>query len=144
MTVLAKPLTNVQKQARREAKAKFMATPGAKEKQRQAILNWRAKNPLRFMLSRAKNGATSRGLEFTITEADFDCLPTHCPVLGLELKYPDAQPKQGDSAIASLDRKDNSKGYIPGNVFIISHRANTLKGSISLAELEALLKYMKE
>lgn len=65
-------------------------------------------------------------------------------MLGLELKYPKDRAKQGDPAIASLDRKDNSKGYVPGNVFIISHRVNTLKGSISLEELRALLKYMKE
>jgi hypothetical protein len=144
MTVLAKPLTDAQKQARREAKAKFMATPGAKEKQRLACLAWKSNHPVKWILTRAKNSAASRNLEFTVTEADFEDLPTHCPILGLELKYSNAEPKKGDPAIASLDRKDNSKGYVPGNVFIISHKANTLKGSASLAELEALLKYMKE
>ena len=141
---MAKPLSEAQRQARREAKAKFMAKPEAKTRQRQATMNWRCNYPLRWMLARAKNGAVARGLEFSITEADFETLPTHCPVLGLKLKYPEDQAKQGDPAIASLDRKDNSKGYVPGNVFIISHRANSLKSSASLVEIEALLNYMKE
>jgi len=141
---MGKPLSDAKRQARRDAKAKFMAKPEAKIRQSQAHMNWRSNHPLRWMLARAKAGAAKRGLEFCITEADFETLPTHCPVLGLELKYPEDQAKQGDPAIASLDRKDNSKGYTPGNVFIISHRANTLKSSASLAEIEALLNYMKE
>lgn len=138
------PLTEEQRERQRQAKAKFMAKPEARARQQQAHMTWRANNPLRWMLARARQGAQCRALEFSIVEADFGALPTHCPVLGLELKYAKERATQGDPAIASLDRKDNSKGYIPGNVFIVSSRANTLKGSASIAELEALLKYMKE
>lgn len=119
-----------------------MAKPEARERQRQAHRTWRISNPLKWMLARAREGAKRRGLEFYIEESHFENLPTHCPVLGIELKYIGAA--QGDPAIASLDRKDNSKGYIPGNVFIVSSRANTLKGSATIVELEALLRYMKE
>jgi hypothetical protein len=63
--------------------------------------------------------------EFTITEDDLDW-PTHCPVLSwIELHYPGHY--RHDPAGASLDRIDREKGYVPGNVRVISLRANLLQ-----------------
>jgi hypothetical protein len=38
----------------------------------------------------------------------------------------------------SLDRIDPTKGYVKGNVWIVSHRANTLKGNATHDELKAI------
>jgi hypothetical protein len=43
----------------------------------------------------------------------------------------------------SLDRVDNTKGYIPGNVRVISRKANLMKSSLTLDVLEKLIKYIK-
>ncbi len=43
----------------------------------------------------------------------------------------------------SLDRIDNSKGYIPGNVAVISWRANLIKNSSTLEELEAVVAWLR-
>lgn len=43
----------------------------------------------------------------------------------------------------SVDRVDNDKGYEPGNVRVISFRANSIKGDATVAELEAVLEYMR-
>jgi len=56
------------------------------------------------------------------------------------LKVPDK--KQKDSS-PSLDRIDNTKGYVKGNVAVICYRANWLKNNANVKEIEAILRYMK-
>ena len=46
-------------------------------------------------------------------------------------------------AMWTLDRKVNALGYVKGNVFVISHRANRLKQDATADELAAILAYMK-
>jgi hypothetical protein len=62
-------------------------------------------------------------------------------VLGIELDYSGSGPKYKRSNAPSLDRWDNSKGYIPGNVFVISWRANWLKHDGSVEELRRVAEY---
>ena len=45
---------------------------------------------------------------------------------------------------ASLDKLIPELGYIPGNVFVVSWRANTLKSNMNISELEMILKYMRD
>jgi len=84
-------------------------------------------------------GAKKRNLEFTITIDDI-VIPEFCPILGIKLQRNKGMPK--DNSI-SVDRIDNSKGYIKGNVYVISYKANRMKGSMTLEILEKLLEYMK-
>ena len=79
----------------------------------------------------AKGNAKRDGKEFTIELSDVPDIPKHCPVLGFEFVM---DGKHNDHA-PSLDRVDNSKGYVPGNVAFISRRANRIKGDASLDEL---------
>jgi hypothetical protein len=91
------------------------------------------------ILSRAKYRAKQKGLDFNITKEDI-IIPDKCPLLGITLiKNSDIQ--QGNSP--SLDRIDPTKGYIKGNVWVISNRANTLKNDASLQELQTLVENLK-
>ena len=68
-----------------------------------------------------------------------DRIPEFCPVLGVKLesgtkKYHDASP--------SLDRMIPSKGYVPGNVVVMSFRANRIKGDASREELQTVIDWM--
>ena len=63
---------------------------------------------------------------------------THCPLLGIELTYTPSgmgvskyQPNY-----ATLDRKDNTKGYVEGNLWVISLRANVSKRDMNISELQ--------
>lgn len=113
------------------------------EDKREACRRWRASNPIGSLLKNARDRTRMFGLEFSLTAADFEDVPTHCPVLGLELVYPGAGKGRSDNS-ASLDRLDSSKGYVKGNVAIISWRANRLKSDATLAELQALVQFMEK
>jgi len=64
-----------------------------------------------------------------------------CPILGIEIKWDNSITHCHGSP--SLDRINNKKGYIQGNVQIISHRANSLKKDYLLVEWAKMQKYME-
>lgn len=96
------------------------------------------------LVRRAKLRARKAGLGATIKLTEI-YWPSHCPVLGIELDYTskDAARKPRAPNLPSLDRWDNSIGYVPGNVFVISMRANCLKGNATPEELLAVYNYAK-
>jgi hypothetical protein len=62
-------------------------------------------------------------------------LPVFCPILNVPLLY---DARKGAPNQPSLDRIDSSKGYVDGNVHVISLRANILKRDATPEELRAL------
>ena len=99
-----------------------------------------SKNPLKAQLATAKANAITRGLEFSITEDDLS-VPATCPVLDIPISFRNSMADRDNSV--SIDRLDSSKGYVPGNVYIISNRANRLKSDATITELEKIIEYMK-
>ena len=87
-------------------------------------------DPRSPMWSRAKYRAKQKSLDFNITKEDI-IIPDTCPLLGTPMESP------------SLDRIDSSKGYIKGNVWVISNRANTLKNDATLQELKTLVENLE-
>ena len=88
---------------------------------------------------RAKKRASTTGVPFTISPQDVE-VPDCCPVFGRPFRL-GVRGDQNDTP--SLDRIDASKGYIPGNVCVISWRANTLKRDATLEELEQIAAYVR-
>ncbi len=72
-----------------------------------------------------RNGKRA-GWEF---EIEFQDIPwvTKCPILGIKLDYNGKGTFYDNTA--SFDRIDTTKGYIKGNVAIISWKANKMKAS---------------
>lgn len=73
------------------------------------------------------SNAISRSKEFSLTLIDVRRLLTkkRCEYTGIELtKATSSPPNDTDRTI---DRLDSDIGYIPGNVFAVSHKANSLK-----------------
>ena len=102
--------------------------------------NSRKRNPKHHLVYDARARARRNGVPYDLTVEDLTW-PTHCPVLGIELFYGRAEGDGQRQNSATLDRRDNSKGYVKGNVFVISHRANRIKSDATAAELEAVAKY---
>lgn len=94
------------------------------------------------LLNSARARAKRYGLEFNITEEDI-FIPSHCPLLGIELQVATGK-KASKSFSPSLDRFDPSKGYVKGNVWVISYKANTMKNNATLTELQKLVDSLKE
>lgn len=126
---------------RHKEKPKYKAAMRAARRKREKIsVSYRL---LRLVIVARRRGRKA-GLEATIRKADL-IWPTHCPVLGIELDYKtqNGSRKFNNPANPSLDRWDNSKGYVPGNVFVISLRANQLKNNATADELEAVAGYAR-
>jgi hypothetical protein len=92
----------------------------------------------RAMLYRARAAAKASGIMCDLTVADI-VIPAICPVLGIPLAW----TVRGDPGYPTLDRIDNDRSYIRGNVAVISWRANQLKRDGSLADFRAIVAYME-
>lgn len=87
-------------------------------------VDWENNNIDRRMFYRCRNRAKTLGLPFDLTLEDCT-VPTICPVLGIELGYRKGQGYH--PATPSMDRIIPSKGYVKGNVRVISWKANMIK-----------------
>jgi hypothetical protein len=90
------------------------------------------------VFTRKKQNAKYTGWEWSVTMSDIKW-PTHCPILGLELDY-FAEFRKENSP--SFDRIDSSKGYVAGNVQIISWRANRIKNDGTAEEHRKIAEFL--
>lgn len=103
---------------------------------------YRARHPNRRVHIAAKHRAKKRGLAFDIDFEDV-VIPEMCPVLGIPLIFKEGG-KGGAPNSPSLDRIDNSKGYVKGNVQVISHLANSMKSTADKEQLKKFAKWILE
>lgn len=90
-------------------------------------------------LTAKRNNALQKGIEFSLTISDLYPLPTVCPVLGIPLKY-EGNEGAADDAM-SIDRIDPAKGYVQGNIALVSQRANRIKNDATPAELRKIADF---
>jgi len=85
-----------------------------------------------------RRSAHTRGLDFDLSLTDFIALFNRklCPYTGDRLTY----SRSEHSKDATLDRIDNTKGYIKGNVILCTLKANAAKGVLTIDEMEKIAK----
>ena len=81
--------------------------------------------------------AKRKNLEFNLDEEDL-VVPEFCPYLGVRLTQVVGNGVVWDNL--SVDRIDSSKGYIKGNIQIISRKANSMKNMATEKELISFAK----
>jgi hypothetical protein len=115
---MRKPLTEEQKKRNQEKQNEY-----------------RVNNPEWYMHNKARRRAIDRQIEFNLEVKDI-VMPINCPVFKKYKLKKEYSEKSGPKPWSpSLDRIDNSKGYIKGNVQVISNKANTMKGNATPEEL---------
>jgi hypothetical protein len=103
---------------------------------------YRENNRALVLLGQARYRAKKKGIEFNLELSDI-VIPKVCPVLKIPLS---AGSSSGGprGCSPSLDRIDNTKGYIKGNVQVMSHKANTMKHCADNNELILFANWIKK
>lgn len=89
---------------------------------------------------RSKKHNNNEKYEWDIEFGDLT-FPTHCPVFGMELDYFCENAWKDNSP--SFDRVDSSKGYVKGNVVIMSWKANRIKNNGTADEHQKIADFMR-
>jgi hypothetical protein len=101
---------------------------------------WRLFNAEKHLLFSAKRRAKKSKLEISIDENYIKAIwpiNNQCPILNEKFVL---GKKIISDLSATIDRIDNSKGYIIGNIRVISAKTNSVKNKMSLDDLELMLE----
>lgn len=103
---------------------------------RERTEKYRTRSRQKYLISIAKHRAKKKGIEFNMDHMDI-IMPEICPVFGMPFVL------EGHSNWnSSLDRIDNSKGYVKGNIQVISRLANTMKASATKSQLKEFAEWV--
>ena len=94
----------------------------------------------KVIFNKAKRRSKQKNIEFNLTLAELITLKNNtCPILGHEILYKSGVDYRRS---ASLDRIDPNKGYITGNVKILSYEGNSLKNRNNYHSAVKMLEYI--
>jgi hypothetical protein len=122
----------------REARRK--ADPSFRVKVQAAIKEWNRADYRRGMLHRART-AGKMGTPFDLESIDDIPHPTCCPVFGVELVMGAGRNHKWSP---SIDKIIPEKGYVKGNVIVVSHFANSIKSNATPEQIMAVAKFYKK
>jgi hypothetical protein len=116
----------------------YRTSPKSKERLRNYVRVRRRLFPERYLLAEVRSRSRKLGLECNLEISDIS-IPKVCPILGIPLTKNDGHQRDNS---ASIDRINLSKGYVRGNIAIVSMRANRLKNNATLSEMLLITDYM--
>lgn len=89
----------------------------------------------------AKRRAKKQGVEFNIHPNDIT-VPEFCPLLGVKLFS--SKKRLNPETSPSLDRINPKLGYVTGNIWVISYRANAIKNNATFEELQKVVDGLRK
>jgi hypothetical protein len=104
--------------------------------------NYRLRKPEQCLLSSARNRARLKGIPFDLKVEDI-VIPELCPVLGIPLTR-NMGNHGGTTSSATIDRIVPEKGYVKGNIQVMSMLANNMKANASKEQLLKFANWVKE
>lgn len=134
-----------------EQKERYKANPNLYKKRAK---KYRKNNPERYkeIAKKYTNGNPKRklldGCRYRAKKANIDCniemtdilIPEFCPILNIKIEFSKGEVKDNSP---SVDRVVPKLGYVKGNIQIISHKANRIKGHATIQELKQIIKYIE-
>lgn len=111
--------------------AEFNAKQAARMKSERRI------NPIPHMLARVRTRAKAKGIVFNL-EAEDIVVPRKCPVLNKPLSVGEGKAHDWSPEI---DRIVPSKGYIKGNIIVVSRRANRIKTDATPEDIQKVAAF---
>lgn len=140
-------ITEIRDQAAKDERkrAQKRESERKRNKARQPELNRRKyqfelDHPTWYLCKKAKCRAKKHGIPFGITREDIK-IPENCPILGIPLKR-NLKVVGPDSP--TLDRIVPEKGYVLGNIAVISHKANAIKQNATAEEILRVAIWLKQ
>ena len=94
----------------------------------------------------AKKRAKRRKQDFNIELSDI-YIPDRCPIFDTKIEkflVDQSQSHKSRANSPSIDRVNPEKGYVKGNVCVISYRANVIKGQGTSTEHRLIAKWIKQ
>jgi hypothetical protein len=128
--------------SRQQSRQKYDTKPENKLKKRIRQRDrhpWLRTTPEYRLFQHAQWRARIKKLLFTIRVQDIH-IPETCPLLGIPLI---AGTRTVNANSPSIDRIDSTQGYIPTNVWVVSHKANTAKSNLTIQELKRLVENLE-
>lgn len=102
-------------------------------------IKYRRLRPEFSMFHAAKKRAREKGIPFSITMKDV-VVGRICPLLGVPMRRSAGRLSPFSP---TLDRIIPSRGYIPGNVVVVSYRANAIKNDASIDEIRTIVRNLE-
>lgn len=96
-------------------------------------------SPEKVLFDSAKARAKKKEMPFDIEISDIH-IPTICPLLRIPLAQSENKVSDGSP---TLDRIDSNRGYIKGNIWVISFRANMIKSNSTFEEFQLIASNWK-
>jgi hypothetical protein len=101
-------------------------------------------HPEGHMVSAAKYRAKQQRVPFDLQPDDIN-VPEFCPILGIKLERNYSGKTGGHQDCSpSLDRIRPDEGYVKGNVWVISNRANRIKNDGTLEEHRLIVSALEK
>lgn len=131
-----------------EANGKYFCPTCTKARNKRRAKTWKLRyvlNPVTYWATRAasrlRRRTAGKAVEVALTPKDILAVfpaDRRCPVFGVPFVFGEQSPWS-----PSIDRRDPAIGYVPGNIQIISVRANQLKSDATADELQQVADWIR-
>lgn len=119
---------------------KYRLNEACREERKAKAAKYRDESMERVLWHKLRTRSRKMGVVCDLEESDI-IVPKFCPLTNIPISRGASTPKDNSP---SVDRIDNSKGYVKGNIRVISYLANRMKSNANRDQLFYFSDHIKE